>query len=131
MKKKHGIGFNCPQCNEFYFFEDQLEEHLEEHIEREEYIEPSEFQCVECNEFFSRDDAIDHENKDECDQCGKWLGCETCVEKHTNKEHENRGLKIEPHRETQTLYIGAPNFYNENYSEEELKTNRDNNGKIF
>ena len=51
--------------------------------------------------------------------------------KHTNKEHENRGLKIEPRRETQTLYIGAPNFYNENCSEEELKTNRDNNGKIF
>ena len=43
MKKKHGIGFNCPQCNEFYFFEDQLEENLEEHIEIEEYIEPSEF----------------------------------------------------------------------------------------
>ena len=43
MKQKHGIGFNCPQCNEFYFFEDQLEEHLEEHIEREEYIEPNEF----------------------------------------------------------------------------------------
>jgi len=111
MKKKHGIGFNCPQCNEFYFFEGQLEEHLEEHIEREEYIEPSEFQCVECNGFFdSRDDAIDHENKDECDQCGKWLGYETCVEKHMDKEHENRGLRIEPHRETQTLYIGPPNL---------------------
>ena len=48
-----------------------------------------------------------------------------------DKEHENRGLRIEPHRETQTLYIGPPNFYNENYSEEELKTNKDNNGKIF
>merc|ERR1711867_291898 len=47
MKNKHGIGFNCSQCNEFYFFEDQLEEHLEDHIEREEYIEPNEFQCVE------------------------------------------------------------------------------------
>ena len=53
------------------------------------------------------------------------------MEKHTNKEHENRGLKIEPRRVTQTLYKGAPNFYNENYSEEELKTNRDNNGKFF
>ena len=52
MKNKHGIGFNCSQCNEFYFFEDQLEEHLEDHIEREEYLEPNEFQCVECNEFF-------------------------------------------------------------------------------
>ena len=75
MKNKHGIGFNCSQCNKFYFFEDQLEEHLEEHIEREEYIEPNEFQCVECNEFFSREDAINHENEGECDQCGKWLGC--------------------------------------------------------
>ena len=90
------------------------------------------YKCDLCNKSFeSRNDAIDHENKDECDQCGKWLGYETCVEKHTDKEHENRGLRIEPHRETQTLYIGPPNFYNENYSEEELKTNKDNNGKIF
>ena len=88
MKNKHGIGFNCSQCNEFYFFEDQLEEHLEEHIEREEYIEPSEFQCVECNEFFSRDDAIKHENEGECDQCGKWLGCEKNVQTHKLKEHK-------------------------------------------
>merc|ERR1712115_400324 len=130
MKKKHAIGFNCPQCNEFYFFEDQLEEHLEEHIEREEYIEPSEFQCVECNEFFSRDDAIDHENKDECDQCGKWLGCETNVERHKNKEHKNRELKIEPHRGTQTLDIKTPSVYIANCSEEELKTDRDNKGEI-
>ena len=70
------------------FFEDQLEEHLEEHIEREEYIEPSEFQCVECNEFFSRDDAIKHENEGECDQCGKWLGCEKNVQTHKLKEHK-------------------------------------------
>merc|ERR1712243_538567 len=91
----------------------------------------NEFQCEECNEFFdSRDDAIDHENKDECDQCGKWLGCETNVEKHKNKEHENRESKIEPHRGTQTLDIGAPNFYNENCSEEELKTDRVNKGEI-
>ena len=55
----------------FIFFEDQLEEHLDEHIEREEYIEPNEFQCIECNEFFSREDAINHENEGECDQCGK------------------------------------------------------------
>merc|ERR1712115_168390 len=94
MKKKHGIGVNCPQCNEF---------------------------------FDSRNNAIDHENEDECDQCGKWLGCETYVEKHTNKEHENRGLKIESHIGTQTLDIGTPSFYNENSSEEKLKTDRDNN----
>ena len=133
MKDKHGIGFNCPQCNEYFLFEEQLEEHIEdEHMEREEYIEPSEFQCVECNEFFdSRDDAIDHENEDECDQCGKWLGCRTNVEKHKNKEHENRELKIESHRGTQTLDIGTPSFYNENCSEEELKTDRDNNGENF
>ncbi len=70
MKEKHGIGFNCPQCNEFYLFEEHLEEHIEdEHMEREQYMEPSGFQCVECNEFFeSVDDVIDHENEGECDQ---------------------------------------------------------------
>ena len=90
MKKNHGIGFNCPQCNEFYFFEDQLEEH----IEREEYIEPSEFQCVECNEFFSRDDAIKHENEGECDQCSKWLGCEKKVQMHKLREHKTINKKV-------------------------------------
>merc|ERR1711895_202697 len=84
MKRNHGLGLNCPQCNEFYF----LEEHLEEHIEREEYIEPNEFQCVECNEFFSREDAINHENEGECDQCGKWLGCEKNVQTHKLREHK-------------------------------------------
>merc|ERR1712115_437265 len=88
MKKNHGIGLNCPQCNEFYYFEEQLEEHLEEHIEREEYIEPNEFQREECNEFFSREDAINHENESECDQCGKWLGCEKNVQTHKLREHK-------------------------------------------
>merc|ERR1711989_149653 len=69
-------------------------EHLEEHIEREEYIEPNEFQCVECNEFFSRDDAIKHENEGECDQCLKWLGCEKKVQMHKLKEHKIINKKV-------------------------------------
>merc|ERR1711867_260006 len=49
----------------------------------------SEFQCVECNEFFdARDDAINHENEGECDQCGKWLGCENNVQIHKLREHK-------------------------------------------
>ena len=37
MKDKHGIGFNCPQCNEYCLFKEHLEEHIEdEHMEREE-----------------------------------------------------------------------------------------------
>merc|ERR1712115_300059 len=90
MKDKHGIGFNCPQCNEYCLFEEHLEEHIEdEHMELEEYMEPSGFQCVECKEFFeSVDDVIDHENEGECDQCGKWLGCEKNMQIHKQKEHE-------------------------------------------
>ena len=113
-----------------FIFWDQLEEHLEEHIEREEYIEPNEFQCVECNEFFSRDEAIKHKNDGECDQCGKELGCGTKVIEHM-REHESRELEIESHRGTQALcaenlYMGKPNksrqrFTSENRSEEELK----------
>merc|ERR1712115_515467 len=128
MKKNHGIGLNCPQCNEFYFFEDQLEEHLEEHIEREEYIEPNGFQCEECYEFFSRYEAIKHKNDGECNRCGKELGCGTKVIEHM-REHERRELEIEPHRGTQalcadTLDIGTPNksrqrFTSENCNEEE------------
>merc|ERR1712101_97512 len=91
MKDKHGIGFNCEQCNEYCLFEEQLEENIEEeHMEDEEHIEPSGFECVECNEFFeSVAKVIDHENEGECDQCGKWLGCGTNMEKHRKKEHEN------------------------------------------
>ena len=89
MKDKHGIGFNCQQCNEYCLFEEQLEEHIEEeHMENEEHMEPSGFQCVECNEFFeSVDDVIDHENEGECDQCGKWLGCGKNMQIHKQKEH--------------------------------------------
>merc|ERR1712115_468604 len=94
MKKNHGIGFNCPQCNEFYLFEEHLEEHMDEHMEREEYIEPNEFQCVECNEFFSREDAIKHENEGECDQCSKWLGCEKKVQMHKLREHKTINKKV-------------------------------------
>ena len=137
MKDKHGIGFNCPQCNEYCLFEEHLEEHMDEHIEREEYIEPSGFQCVECNEFFeSVDDVIDHENEGECDQCGKWLGCGTNMEKHKKKEHEYIELEIESHRGAQALcaenlYMETPGFSNENCSEEGLKIDGDNYGKNF
>ena len=77
MKEKHGIGFNCEQCNEYCLFEEQLEEHREEeHMEDEEHMEPNGFECVECNgNFESVDKVIEHENEGECDQCGKWLGC--------------------------------------------------------
>ena len=90
MKEKHRIGFNCEQCNEYCMFEEQLEEHIEEeHMESEEHMEPSGFECVECNEFFeSVDKVIEHENEGECDQCGKWLGCGTNMEKHKKREHE-------------------------------------------
>ena len=69
--------------------------------------------------FESVDDVIEHENEGECDQCGKWLGCETNMEKHKKREHESRELKIESHRGTQascaeTLYMGTT-------SEEELE----------
>ena len=29
-EKKHEIGSNCPQCNEYYLFEEHLEEHIED-----------------------------------------------------------------------------------------------------
>ena len=45
--------------------------------------------CRECNEKFeSVDKVIEHENEGECDQCGKWLGCGTNMEKHKKREHE-------------------------------------------
>merc|ERR1712240_893339 len=49
----------------------------------------TEIECVECNEKFeSVDKVIEHENEGECDQCGKWLGCGTNLEKHKKREHE-------------------------------------------
>ena len=95
MKEKHRIGFNCPQCNEYHLFEEHLEEHTEdEHMEREEYIETNGFQCVECNEFFeSVEVVIDHENEGECDQCGKWLGCENNMQIYKQKEHKTISKK--------------------------------------
>merc|ERR1712115_337314 len=113
MKDKHGIGFNCEQCDEYCLFEEQLEEHIEEeHMEDEEHIEPTGFECVECNEIFeSVIKVIEHENKGECDQCGKWLGCGTNMEKHKKKEHEYIELEIESHRGAQALC--AENLYME------------------
>merc|ERR1712115_322315 len=86
--EKQNYESKCDLCKTHFKNRNRLEEHLEEHREREEYIEPNEFQCVECKEFFSRDDAIKHENEGECDQCGKWLGCEKNVQTHKLKEHK-------------------------------------------
>ena len=93
MKEKHGIGFYCEQCNEYYLFKKQMEEHMDFHvteIECEEELEDHmEFECVKCNEKFeSVDKVIEHENDGQCDQCGKWLGCGTNLGKHKKKEHE-------------------------------------------
>merc|ERR1712115_442756 len=123
MKKNHGIGLNCPQCNEFYFFEEQLEEHLEEHIEREEYIEPNEFQCVECYEFFSRDEAIKHENEGECDHCSKWLGCEEKVQIHKLKEHKTINKKVNKNlQEFNNIIIDKDNISNDINTKEKQVT---------
>merc|ERR1712240_441258 len=32
--------------------------------------------------------VIEHENEGQCDQCGKWLGCGTNLERHMKREHE-------------------------------------------
>jgi len=61
--------------------EGSKDEDMETHV--------TEIECVECNEKFeSVDKVIEHENKGECDQCGKWLGCGTNLGKHEKKEHE-------------------------------------------
>merc|ERR1712115_772060 len=125
MKKNHGIGLNCPQCNEFYFFEEQLEEHLEEHIEREEYIELNEFQCVECHEFFPRDEAIKHENEGECDQCSKWLGCGKKVQIHKLEEHKTINEKVNMDlQESKNIIIEKDNISNEINTKEKQVTER-------
>merc|ERR1712115_702615 len=104
---------------------EQLEEHLEEHIEREEYIEPNEFQCVECYEFFSRDEAIKHENEGECDQCSKWLGCEKKVQIHKLKEHKTINKKVNRDlQESNNIIIDKDNIGNEINTKEKQVTER-------
>ena len=48
-------------------------------------IHVTEAECIEKSESVNKD--IEHKNKDECDQCGKWIDCRTSQRKHMKKEH--------------------------------------------
>ena len=71
-------------------YKKQMEKHMDYHVTEieceEELEEHMEFECVECNEKFeSAEKVIEHENKGQCDQCGKWLGCGTNLGKHKKR----------------------------------------------
>ena len=72
-------------------YKKQMEKHMDYHVTEIECEEELEFyvKCRECNEKFeSIYKVIEHENEGECNQCGKWLGCGTNMEKHKKREHE-------------------------------------------
>merc|ERR1711895_122204 len=98
-EKEQEINNRCLECNKEFRNIEEIRAH-----EKNCYI------CEKCNSWYeSREDLEDHRNEIhskeceenlecECDQCGKWLGCETNMEKHKCKE-----LETESHREAQAL----------------------------
>ena len=88
MKEEHGIGFNCKHCDKYCQYEQVLKAHMTLHIE----------ECVEYYIEYNIDEAIEHEDNDQCDQCGKNFGSKTNLEEHKKREHEitnEEGSKVE------------------------------------
>ena len=64
------------------------------------------------NFFDSVDDVIDHENEGECDQCGKWLGCENNMQIHKQKEHKIINKKVNKEsQKTSNIIIAEKNEF--------------------
>merc|ERR1712240_788305 len=103
LKKHENNGHTCKQCNSQYKSREDLEHH--KRIRHRQYNdEPINNYQANRRQLRNQTDRINlKKNKDNLD-------CRHDIEKQNNKK---------------------PNFYNENYSEEELKTNKNNNGKIF
>ena len=113
---EHENSQECDQCGKWVCYGISLRTHKKREHEitseegnKEEEMETHvmEIECVQCNvKFESEEEITEHENFQECDQCGKWICDGTGLKRHKKKEHKHTRKKEskEEDMETHAIY---------------------------